>query len=166
MPFCHFFIRIPSDKLQLRDLRKKGLVESAAKLGEHLKNRRLDLGLTQAQAAARLGVLREVYDRWERNEHEPVVSVWPNIIAFLRYYPGHPVTSPSNLALMARRVTGLAQKAIARRVGVIHQEFRRWERGKALPSGGALEKLEGIVQAATSARSLRLQERHDWQRYL
>lgn len=44
-------------------------------------------GYAAADASERLGVLREVYDRWERDERAPVVSVWPSIIAFLGYYP-------------------------------------------------------------------------------
>jgi transcriptional regulator with XRE-family HTH domain len=133
----------------MRQLRENGLVENAVKLGEHLKNRRLNLGLTQAKAAARLGVLREVYDRWERCEREPVVSVWPNIIAFLGYYPCHPVTSSASVVLMIRRVTGLDQKALARRVGVIHQELRHWERGKEQPNSEKRRKLKDIAEAAT-----------------
>ena len=92
-------------------MRRNGLVENAAKLGQHLKNRRLILKLTQEQAARRIGVLREVYDRWERSEREPVVSVWPSIIAFLGSYPGHPGTSAAGLILMIRRVTGLDPEA-------------------------------------------------------
>lgn len=57
-------------------MRKMSLVKNEVKLSGHLNNRRLILGLTREEAAARLGVLREVYDRWERNElvwHEKVI---------------------------------------------------------------------------------------------
>ena len=32
------------------------------------------------------GTIREVYECWERLEHEPVVSAWPTLLAFLGYY--------------------------------------------------------------------------------
>jgi len=51
------------------------LVENPAKLGEHLRNRRLLLGLTQERVAFQLSTIREVYELWERDERKPVVSV-------------------------------------------------------------------------------------------
>lgn len=125
LPICDFGIRVPANKLRFRDLRRKGLFETPLKLGEYLRNRRLILGLTQKQVANRLGILREVYDRWERDEREPIVSAWPKIIAFLGSYPGQPVTSPAHLVLMVRRITGLDQRALAQQVGVIPQQVRR-----------------------------------------
>lgn len=76
---------MPWAKLKSFILRKKGVEDQPKTLGEHLRNRRLALGLRQRDAAQRLGVMREVYDRWERNERKPVVSIWPSIIAFLGY---------------------------------------------------------------------------------
>ena len=153
MPFCDYVIFVPANKVRFRDLHKKGLVENPAKLDGNLKNRRLILGLTQEQVAVRLGVLREVYDRWERNERVPVVSVWPSIIAFLGHYPCQPVSSAADLVLMARRITGLDQKAFARRVGVIHQKLRRWERGFELPDAVSMHRLRESLSPSTSAPS-------------
>ena len=130
MPICDFAIRVPANELRFRDLRRKGLFEKPLKLGEYLRNRRLILGLTQEQAAQSMGVMREVYDRWERGERQPVVSSWPTLLAFLGTYPGQVGASISELVLMARRVTGLGQKELAKRVGVIHQMLRDWEHGR------------------------------------
>ncbi len=87
------------------------------------------MGLRQEDVAERLGTMREVYDRWERDEREPTVSVWPMILDFLGYYPS-PQASPADLTLMVRRRLGLEQKKLAERIGVIHQRLRNWERGQ------------------------------------
>jgi transcriptional regulator with XRE-family HTH domain len=126
-------------------LHKNGLVENPAKLGEDLRNRRLILGLTQERAAFRLGTIREVYERWERDERKPVVSVWPSIIAFLGYYP-HGATS-ANLALTIRRSAGLDQKKLAKKAGVMHQRLRDWEREREQPSAEQLRRLKEIAKA-------------------
>ena len=67
-------------------LRKKGVILAPLTLGEHLRNRRLRLDLRQEDVARQLGTLREVYERWERDERQPVVSEWPGILSFLGYY--------------------------------------------------------------------------------
>lgn len=153
LPFCHFTLRVPPERLKAFILKRKGTKHQPKTLGEHLRNRRLSLGLRQEDVARQLGTIREVYDRWERNKRKPVVSVWPSIVGFLAYYPGHPVASAADFVLLARRVTGLDQKALARRVGVIPQKLRRWERGKAQPRQAELQTLEGIVEAAIPPRA-------------
>ena len=58
-------------------LRKKGVIPLPQTLGEHLRNRRSVLDFRQEDVARQLGTLREVYERWERDERQPVVSKWP-----------------------------------------------------------------------------------------
>jgi transcriptional regulator with XRE-family HTH domain len=56
-------------------------------VGEYLKKRRLDLGLSQKKAAERIGVYFKSYDNWEHDKHEPEFRYWPGIIGFLGYDP-------------------------------------------------------------------------------
>lgn len=109
------------------------MVNQPQTLGEHLLNRRLKLGLRQEDVAGQLDTMREVYERWERDEREPVISEWPGILSFLGYYPGSDKTD-ADLVLKARRCRGFNQKQMAKTVGVIHQILRRWERGEKIPS--------------------------------
>ena len=123
------------------------MIEHPQTLGEHLRNRRLVLGLRQEDVATRLGALREVYDRWERDEREPVVSMWPLILKFLGYYPG-PQSSPADLTVRARRMLGLEQKKLAECLGVSHPRLRRWEHGSEMASGAEcsrLQQLSGMI---------------------
>lgn len=63
------------------------MMDKPSSLGQHLRNRRLALGRRQGDVAMRLGTMREAYDRWERDEREPMVSEWPALLSFLGCYP-------------------------------------------------------------------------------
>ena len=126
-------------------LRKKGVIPQPQTLGEHLLNRRLVLGLRQEDAAEQLRTLREVYERWERDERQPVVSEWPCIISFLGYYP-FSQESAADLILKARRCQGADQKHFANLVGVIHQQLRRWEHGSEIPDQDAVHCLARLAR--------------------
>lgn len=133
-------------------LNKKGLVPSPVTLGEHLRNRRLSLELRQEDVADQLGTLREVYERWERDERAPVISEWPGMLAFLGYYPATE-TTPADLVVKARRCQGMDQKRLAQSVGVIHQKLRRWEHSKETPSADQVEALQILATVPLQLRS-------------
>lgn len=126
-------------------LRNKGFVPQPQTLGEHLRNRRLVLGLRQEDVAEQFGTLREVYERWERDERQPVISEWPGIIAFLGYYPFSQETA-ADLVLKARRCQGMDQKHLASLVGVIHQRLRRWEHGFEIPDEGTMRHIARLAR--------------------
>lgn len=103
-------------------------------------------GQTQRQAAAQIGVLRKVYDRWERDETEPPVGFWKRLVAFLGYYPmPQNGGEPANLVLMARRVQGLSQYALGRKLGAIAKTVRLWEHGLREPDPVRLERLHALA---------------------
>jgi hypothetical protein len=57
LPFCDYTIRVPENKLRFKDLCRKEPLEKPLKLGQYLKNRRLNLSLNQEQAAQELQFL-------------------------------------------------------------------------------------------------------------
>ncbi|MDI1312154.1 helix-turn-helix transcriptional regulator, partial [Prosthecobacter sp.] len=144
LPFCFFDIRVSKEALKSFILRKKGLFDQPRTLGEHLRNRRLELGFRQEDVAVQLGTLREVYERWERDERTPVVSEWPGILSFLGYYPD-PEETTANLVLKTRRYRGMDQKRLAQVIGVIHQRLRDWELGKSQPTAEQINQLKQIA---------------------
>ena len=79
-------------------------------LGEHVRKRRLELTLTQKQAAERLGVNPWTVLNWEKDHTEPPIESMPAIIRFLDYVP---FPEPKNIPerLLAKR------RAIPHRVG-------------------------------------------------
>jgi transcriptional regulator with XRE-family HTH domain len=54
---------------------------------EHIRTRRLDLGLLQRDVALRLGVSKSAVMNWERGRTEPMIRFLPAIIRFLGYDP-------------------------------------------------------------------------------
>lgn len=48
--------------------------ETRTRLGERLRVRRLQLGLTQEEAAERIGIKRDTYSRWEQGRNFPDID--------------------------------------------------------------------------------------------
>ena len=57
------------------------------RLGDHIRKRRLELGLFQREVAQRIRVTQGTVYRWEVNETTPPIRSLPRIIEFLRYDP-------------------------------------------------------------------------------
>lgn len=105
-----------------------------------MRKRRLDLGLLQREAAARIGVDETTIYNWETHHSSPQIRHLPRIIAFLGYNPlPVPQTLPGKLR-GTRQALGLSQKDMARRIGVDAATLARWESGKNRPSRKLCEK--------------------------
>ena len=87
LPFCEYDLSIARNQLEIKRLWRKGFAEIPTTLGQHLRNRRLLPGLTQAQASTQCGTIREVFERWERDEMAPPIGRWRSLIRFLGSYP-------------------------------------------------------------------------------
>jgi DNA-binding XRE family transcriptional regulator len=66
---------------------KENYPRSLQTLGDHLKKRRLDLGLLKREVAAVLGVCPETITLWEENQTTIEVRYIPRIMDFLGYCP-------------------------------------------------------------------------------
>jgi DNA-binding XRE family transcriptional regulator len=86
-----------------------GYPEEPQTLGEHLKRRRLDLGLRQKEASERLGVTKNSYENWEHDKHEPEFRYWPEIIVFLGYDPRPEPATLAERIRETRRRQGISQ---------------------------------------------------------
>lgn len=84
-------------------------------LGNHLRKRRLDLGLLQRDAAAQLGADEGSVYNWEVNRTVPALRFIPRIVEFLGYLP-FPLNGwlPERLKA-SRQAFGLSQKRGAQR---------------------------------------------------
>ena len=108
MPFCHLTLtsKKPKDFAYPTEFRT---------LGDHLRKRRLDLGLLQREVAERLrGTVCSVRN-WERNEAKPEVRFLPLINEFLGYEPEGSAASFPEALRASRRAVGLSQRQFARR---------------------------------------------------
>lgn len=112
-----------------------------ATLGDHIRKRRLDLGLSQASVVKMFGVNRSALCNWERGAQAPSVEYMPMIIDFLGYNPLPKDGSVAEQIRSARRSIGLTQLDLGRRLGVSRETVNYWENGKRRPEGSYLERI-------------------------
>ena len=108
-------------------------------MGDHIRKKRLDIGLFQKEAAEQIGVSEATIYNWERNANSPQVHDIPAIILFLGYNPLLAAKSLGEKLLWARRKLGLTQRAMAKRLGIDATTLARWERGIGKQSRKQLE---------------------------
>ncbi|MFQ5675836.1 MAG: helix-turn-helix domain-containing protein [bacterium] len=138
MPFTHITLKAkkPSHLVYPKTLKT---------LGDHIRKRRLDLGLFQEQIARRIGVDAVTVYNWERNRNSPHLRVIPKIIAFLGYAPCQPAKSLPEKLLSCRRLLGLSQKQMAKMIGIDPYTLGKFERGKGQAMERTLERIEGFI---------------------
>jgi DNA-binding transcriptional regulator YiaG len=91
------------------------------------------IGLTQREAAARIGVCRDALARWEVRPMVPDVQTMPAVIAFLEYNPLPAAQTFPELLLRTRRTLGLGQAELAALLSVPFTTLHSWERGVFAP---------------------------------
>ena len=124
---------LPFGQVCLKSLIRKEWDFVPRTLGEHLKKRRLILGLRQEDVALQLGVGPESVLHWEKGQTAPPISVIPRIIAFLGYEPYPAPETLSERMLAFRRRRGWSIEQAARDLGVDPGTWARWERQGEVP---------------------------------
>ena len=130
-----------------RDLAKKGRLCRTGLLGKHLRKRRMDLGLSQADVARRLGAKEDTVCNWENGRSSPSLRFVPRIIDFLGYVPDDATGGGSlgERTIAFRRRHGLSQQALAEQLGLDPSTVASWDRGLHRPSRSLAERLEGML---------------------
>jgi len=101
-------------------------------LGEHVRRRRLKMGLTQKEVATQLEVVSWTILNWEKAHTEPSIASIPVIVRFLGYDPfPQPETLPQRL-LAKRREMGWSVREAAKAIGVDPCTWGNWERGQTV----------------------------------
>src|SRR6185295_4709226 len=115
-------VALPFTSLRLQGPRPRafprGYPHSPRTLGQRIRQRRMDRGLTQQTLAYRLGCWYQSVARWEQGLSEPLAARWPAIEAVLG-----PGLVPEQDGLpgrirVARLRLGLTQEELARQAGV------------------------------------------------
>jgi transcriptional regulator with XRE-family HTH domain len=128
-------------RLSARKPEKSAYPKELKTLGDHLRKRRLDLGLLQREVAQLLGVDVDRVCQWEMGHRQPNVSLVSRIIDFLGYVPGEPATSFPEALRIARRSAGLSQEQLAHRAHVDETSIAKWERGDTIPFPATVQRL-------------------------
>ena len=139
MPLCHLVLKAkkPNDFKYPKELNA---------VGDHIRKKRLDLGLFQKWVAEQIGVDEDTIYRWESNESRPQIQFIPAIIKFLGYNPFRlPDRLPERL-IFYRQTHGLSQRALARRIGIDPKAVGQFESGKRRLSVKLLKFLESFLK--------------------
>jgi transcriptional regulator with XRE-family HTH domain len=106
---------------------KPGYPKQINSLGDHLKVRRLDLGLTQKAVAAELAVDPDSVRNWEVGRTSIDVRNYPALIAFLGYNPLPIGNTPGEAIRRERMTRGWSRKGLAAVAGVDEATVSRVE---------------------------------------
>jgi len=116
------------------------------KLGDKIKNRRLELELTQKEAGRLIGVEREGLCDWENHVTEPTIELYPAIIQFLGYVPFSFQTETIGEEVKKfRYLHGLSQDQLARKLGIGSATIHRLEAGVGKVNTGTMRLLQPIL---------------------
>jgi len=133
LPFCHLTLTAAKPK-------NSAYRASLTTLGDHIRARRLDLGLMQDQVGRTVGVTACTIQYWESNRVKPAVHFVPRIIKFLGYDPtglDEPESLGERIRLQRRRL-GLTLKELARRLETDPSNLAGWETGRHKPAKRSL----------------------------
>ncbi len=125
MPFCHF---------TLNCARPQPYPKKINTLGDHLKKKRLDLGLFRKEVAQIIAVSTTTIRNWEKNRFAPKIRYTPRIIHFLGYCPYRTPKNFLEWLRTARTATGLSQEKLAQLLEVDESTVAGWERGRHRPT--------------------------------
>ena len=119
--------------------------------GDHLRKRRLDLGLLQREVAATLGVRVDTIRNWEVGRNGPAQWQWPAVVAFLGYVPFGTDGSLAEKLKAYRRLHGLSQVRLADLIGVDPSTVWHWECRNSSPSRQHMGRIRTLLSHDGSA---------------
>ena len=137
-PFCH-------RTLSAEKPTTYGYPAAPQTLGEHVRKRRMDLGLSQQQLADRLGVNRGSVENWEYDNTVPHLRVLPKVIDFLGFDPRTPGVTIGERLKHKREQLGLRCEEIAEVFGVNPGTIHLWEAGRQTPSPDNQDVIERFL---------------------
>lgn len=98
-------------------------------IGDHIRKKRLDLGLLQEHVATQIGVTEITICNWETNRYEAETRHLPQIIRFLGYTPYRVPQSFGEWLQQCRVSWGLSQESLAKALEMDESTIAKWERG-------------------------------------
>ena len=116
-------------------------------LGDHIRRRRLELGLEQRELARQLGADEMTVCNWEKGRTFPSIRFLPRIVRFLGYVPFRlDSLSVGERLRLTRMLLGLSQRELARKLGVDPSTVRRWETGKSVPARHHVASIDEVLK--------------------
>jgi DNA-binding transcriptional regulator YiaG len=119
-------------------------------LGEHLRNKRIEMNLFQREVALLFGVSEDCVTYWENGRAQPFIKYYPAIISFLGFNP-FLTTEPNTPTSLGGRIKryrcehGLSHKKLGKLLGVHASTVGSWEKGEFEPYKMTLKKIEKLL---------------------
>jgi DNA-binding transcriptional regulator YiaG len=135
---------LPFGSILLKSHKPRFEPAAPSTIGEHLKQRRLDLGLRQIDVAHQLEVNEHSIVKWEAGR-TPLDRYIPRIIEFLGYDPRPEPRTLAERLIWKRQALGLPRKTAARLLGIDEGSLARWEWGVRQPSGIRRDKVNRFL---------------------
>lgn len=115
-------------------------------IGKHIRKRRKQLNLKQADIAKILNVSEDTITYWENDRSSPQTKFYPSIIQFLGYNPLIFETVTLGGRIKKYRVeSGISQEKLANMVKVNESSILAWEANKRKPLTSKKKLLEKII---------------------
>lgn len=115
-------------------------------IGDHIREKRLELRLRQADVAHKLKVDVFTLLNWEKNRTEPAVRCWPAIVSFLGYCPYQRAETLGDKLRLYRVHRGFSHEAMAEILGVDPGSISRWETGERKPTTEMRRRIISAIQ--------------------
>jgi transcriptional regulator with XRE-family HTH domain len=139
LPFCHLAWTAPKP-----DPKRRLYPRKLKTLGDHIRNKRLERGLSQREAAKAIGVEVTTLRNWEANRTAPRTRYLPAVIGFLGYTLFEPPASFGDWLRLVRRSAGMSQRRFAAALGVDPSTVQSWERGRHRPTNKSVRKVAAL----------------------
>ena len=125
-------------------------------IGDHLRKRRLEKGLSQPEVAKLLRVTTDTVTLWELNRNSPTARYFKRILTFLGYLPelGYGYSLGERLKL-ARHILGHTQRQAAVKMKCDCSNIRYIELNARKPQAVTNQKIERYIREALEKVSLR-----------
>lgn len=121
-----------------------GYPEHLLTIGDHIRKKRMDLGLLQREAAKIIGVKATTIWNWEHGT-EPEQKYNPRIINFLGYIPFDCPDDIMGRLAWYKRFNGLSLPELGRRMNRHPDQLRGWLSGERRPFARNIESIEQFL---------------------
>ena len=144
-------VALPFCSLTLIGKKPSRIPQNPKTIGDHIKKRRLELGLYQRQVAEVIGIDESTITNWEKNRTIPTLRCIPKIVEFLGYDPSpNDSNRLGGKLLRYRKSRGISQREFARQIGIDPTTLKRMESRDGHENRSVLKKVEAFLRVHVS----------------
>ena len=132
-------------EIPLKIQQSEELVKKPVTLGDHLRRRRLELGLYQKDVALQIGVTASTVWNWENGWSSITLSCMPKVIKFLGY---NPIPCPDDIIESLgwyKQINGLTMEQLGTEMGIDSEQLADWLSGRHKPCRSNREKVKRFL---------------------